>query len=36
MSISRILIGLCVIRQKTKTKNTSAGIVFSVLVVKKS
>lgn len=32
MSISRVSIGLCVTRQKIKTKNTSVGIVFNVLV----
>ena len=34
--VSRMLIGLCVKRQKIKTKNTSSGIVFSVLVAKES
>ena len=33
--ISRVLTDLCVIRQKTKIKNTFASIAYNVLVVKK-
>ena len=36
MSISRILIDLCVIRPKTRIENTFADIVFNVLAVEKS
>ena len=34
-SVSRILIDLCVLRQKPKKKNTFADFVDNVLVVKK-
>ena len=35
MCISKILTDLCFIKQKTKTKNTFARVVYSVLVVEK-
>ena len=34
--ISKILIGLCAIRQKIRIKTTFADIVYSILIVKKS
>ena len=36
MHISKILIGLCAIRQKIRIKTTFADIVYSILIVKKS
>ena len=36
MSISKILTDSCAIRQRIKIKITSTGIVYNVLVVKKS
>ena len=36
MYISKILIGLCAIRQKIRIKTTFADIVYSILIVKKS